>query len=298
MPVIRAVFLSLLFHIVLVIILSSMASNPTMKHPDVTEVDIVSPQEQARPKPKVEKQIVRNAFVPDKLKVQDDESLAKYLSQERQRVKKESQAALSGLTQNREGQARQDTAKQGNSGKSEKSEALKKAQRDLAREGFKTWDPSRELKEMNRTTSAGSSGASTNSDYLPNTVSVGSFTALNTDRFTFYTFYARIEELVRFRWETRVQSAIDSFDRGTVMNLGNRSWNSSIEFLLTPDGRLKSALLMKPSGVKQFDQAAINAFREAGIFPNPPQEMVQEDGLIHLQFGFTVNFNPSPMVGR
>lgn len=297
MPVIRAVFLSLLFHILLVLGLSLMASNLNMKRPEVTEIDIVSPQEQAN-KPKVEKQIVSQAFMPDKIKAQDDDTLAKYLSQEKQRVKKESQADLSGPTQNRQGQARQDNPAQA-PGKSSKSDQARKAQqRDLAREGFKTWDPSRELKEMNQNSGGGSSGASTNSDYLPNSVSVGSFTALNTDRFTFYTFYARVNELVRFRWESRVGAAIESFDRGMVLNLGNRSWNTAVEFLLSPDGKLVSAKIMKPSGVKQFDQAAVNAFREAGIFPNPPQEMVQEDGLIHLNFGFNVNFNPSPLVGR
>ena len=55
---------------------------------------------------------------------------------------------------------------------------------------------------------------------------------------------------------------------------------------------------MKESGIPHFDAAAVNAFLDARIFPNPPQEMIQEDGLIHIKFGFTVNYNPPSLVNR
>jgi outer membrane biosynthesis protein TonB len=53
---------------------------------------------------------------------------------------------------------------------------------------------------------------------------------------------------------------------------------------------------MKESGVVPFDASAVRAFQEAAVFPNPPQEMIQEDGFIHLKFAFTVNFRPPTLV--
>ena len=43
---------------------------------------------------------------------------------------------------------------------------------------------------------------------MPKEITVGSFTALNTDRYLYYSFYARIEELIRFRWESAVRQAM------------------------------------------------------------------------------------------
>jgi TonB family protein len=128
-------------------------------------------------------------------------------------------------------------------------------------------------------------------------VSVGSFTALNTDRYTFYSFFARVEDLVRFRWETRVRTAIDNYDRGYVLGvIGQKNWLTSLDIWLTKDGRFHSAHVLKESGIPGFDQAAAMAFKEAGMFSNPPAEMVEDDGYIHLRYNFNVRFRPSAVV--
>lgn len=312
MPVIRAIFLSLIVHVILMIVLALTASDPNLRR-DVTEIDIVSPPPPPQQSQKKQQQIVRDAFVPDKLKAQEDESLARFLSAQRQRVKKETQSANSGITQNREGKSRdvkedqKATDAKTNQDQQQQQQQQKQAQnkkpgqRDLDKEGFKTWDPGGDMRAMNRASStAGSraSAASTTGESLPTDVSVGSFTALNTDRFTYYTFYARVEELVRYRWESRIEAALAGLDRNTMIAMGNRPWVSGVEFLLTPDGHLKSALVMKESGVKKFDLAAINAFKEAAFFPNPPKELVEDDGMVHLKYSFTVHYNPSPFMGR
>lgn len=291
MPVIRAIILSIAAHLLLLAVLNLFADRFVLKQPEVTEITLLPAQEPVPTKP--QQQVVRDAFVPDKLKAPDDDTLARFLSAQKQRVKKESQSAQSGMTQNRQGRARNSD----DSKPARPRSAPQSVAKDLEEQGFKRWDPAQDLRQLNRTT-ATDAGASTTGESLPTDVSIGSFTALNTDRFTFYTFYARVEELVRFRWESRVQAAINSLDRAMVISLGGRSWISQVEFLLSPTGELKKAMIMKESGVQRFDMAAINAFREARIFPNPPKEMVQEDGYIHLKFNFTVRYNPSPMVGR
>jgi TonB family protein len=137
---------------------------------------------------------------------------------------------------------------------------------------------------------------STVGESLPDDVSVGDFTALNTDQYQFYTFYARVEDLVRYRWESHVRNAIDYFDRRAVVkNISQKTWITQIEFLIDPNGHLKKAILLKESGIALFDQSSVRAFEDAKVFPNPPKEMVQSDGFIHLRYSFHVYFNPSYM---
>ncbi len=68
-----------------------------------------------------------------------------------------------------------------------------------------------------------------------------------------------------------------------------------MEFQIDEKGVLRKALLLKESGVSRFDQAAILAFQDAKVFPNPPKEMLKEDGLIHLRYSFQVNYSPTYM---
>lgn len=295
MPVVRALFISIIVHLLLLLIIALVPPDLSLKQPDVTEVDIISP---TAPKTsgKEDKQIVRQAFVPDQLKAQDDATLARFLSEQKQRVKKETRAAQNGLTQNSRGNnptqpprdQRMQTQNKAAADNDKKPGQNEK--RDLAKEGFQAWTPEGAPSARRGQTGGGPSSVG---ESLPTDVSIGSFTALNTDRYTYYTFYARIEEMVRFRWESRVQAAIESMDRNTAINLGGKDWNTSAEFLLTPDGHLSSALIMKESGVKKFDAAAIGAFREAAMFPNPPKELVEDDGYIHLKYNFTVSYNPN-----
>lgn len=281
-----------MFHFLLILGLIWLVPHFQTPEPEVIEVVLTPEQEILRALAPKDRTVVRQALVPEKQKLPEDDTLARFLSEQTQRVKEETQAARSGMTQNRSNQegaaASQKPAPQAPTPpKTDKTEETDK-------DGYRTVDISKELAEMRRM----NDGFSSVGESLPTDVKVGSFTALNTDRYLFYTFYARVEELIRFRWESRVQQAIDNFDRITRMNAGDRDWVTQAEFILDKQGVLKQALIMKSSGVKSFDLAAVNAFKEARIFPNPPQEMVKEDGHIHLIFSFTVRYSPPALVNR
>lgn len=265
---------------------------PLMEHKSPRTIEVaLFPEGQIRdaliPR-KEKKQIVRQALVPEKLKAPDDDTLAKYLSEQKQRVKEETQAARAGMTENRSNQGF--SAPQKHAQQQQQKQSVKSEEKD--KNGYKDVDITKELQEMNRF----NEGMSTIGESMPQDMKVGSFTALNTDRYLFYTFYARMEELIRYRWESRVQRAIENFDRTTLVNIGNRNWVTQVEFLLDKEGVLQKALIMKESGINTFDAAAVNAFRDARIFPNPPKEMIEEDGYIHIKFAFTVNFSPPNLV--
>ncbi|MGZ3743517.1 MAG: cell envelope integrity protein TolA [Pseudobdellovibrionaceae bacterium] len=296
MSLLRALILSLVVHFVLVLILDKGAPYFEPAPPRITTIDLVdtpSPTKTDRnkknDKDKEARQVVRQALVPKRLQKEDDTDLARFLSADKQRVQKEMQAAMSGMTQNR------------NEGQKEKSDTTEKpppsqrvhkgSEKDYDPEGI---DIAKNLKEYAQTVG---DAPATVGEALPQDVSIGNFTALNTDRYVYYSFYARIEDLVRFRWESRVRKAVDSFTRNYILSVvGRRNWVTSVDIWLTKDGRFHSAHILKESGISHFDQAAVLAFKEAGMFPNPPQEMVEEDGFIHLRYSFNVSFNPSAVV--
>lgn len=276
----RILFISATIHFLLMLAVVLLANRieKAAQSDESIEIALVEPQISEEP----QRQIVRQAVVPEnQLVPPEDETMARFLSEKKQRVRAEQRAAQTGMTENR-----QQTAQRNNQ-KPQPQQPMRKPA-PPADDGFRDVDISRELAEMNRL----NQGQSQVGEALPNDVRIGSFTALNTDQYLYYSFYARIEEQIRYRWESRVMAAIQRFDNITMMNTGNRNWVTQVEFLLDREGFLKSALVMKESGVKIFDMAAINAFREARVFPNPPPEMVKEDGFIHIKYSFSVNFRP------
>lgn len=244
---------------------------------------------------KKSEQIVRDSIVPDDLKVHETEDPLAFFSNANQRVKKQLRALKSGLTANR---AQQMT-------KEEQKEAPHK-KLPLNHKFFELADARSTIK-MPRPNEHDDSvpqkspfqlpqGMSTVGEALPDELEIGSFTALNTDRYLYYSFFARVEELIRYNWENSVRSTIDRTSRATFeMNLRSQ-WITQVEILLKPNGEFHKALLMKESGINGFDWAAMDCFTAAKIFPHPPKEMIEGDGLIHLRYTFTVRFNPKALV--
>lgn len=282
---ILTLFLSLMIHLLFFTGISLIRIIPPEDH-EAIQVELF-PEGQIRDAlTRDKKSIVRQALVPEKLKVPKDETLARFLSEHDQRVREETQAAQKGMTANRDNQplSEQTLAKSSSS-----SKPMPKSE-----DGYQEFNIGEQLREMSQF----ENGSSTVGEVLPQDVKIGSFTALNTDRYLYYSFYARMEERIRHPWESRVQFLINSMDRATAIAASRRPWTTHLEFLLNPKGELVKALLIKESGIPAFDQAAIAAFQEARIFPNPPQGMIQEDGFIHVKFGFTVNFNPPMHAGQ
>lgn len=243
-------------------------------------------------------QIVRAAPAPESQLDKTSKEKARFLSASEQRVLLETKARLTGKTENN-----LSTPKYQQEIIQKK---LAKIQEELNQiKQFKDAENGLEVQTMNGNKKSDYKplelypnnqkyGASTLGESVPDDISVGDFTALNTDQFQFYTFYARIEDLVRFRWETKVRESIDQLNRVQALKNTSRSeWVSQIEFLIDEKGLLRKAILLKESGIARFDQAAVLAFQDAKVFPNPPKEMIKEDGFIHLRYSFQVNYSPT-----
>jgi TonB family protein len=62
--------------------------------------------------------------------------------------------------------------------------------------------------------------------------------------------------------------------------------------MLSPDGQFSSFVIQNSCGDRGLDDVAVQAFRQAAPFPNPPRGMIGSDGLIHIYAGLTVFFKP------
>jgi TonB family protein len=72
---------------------------------------------------------------------------------------------------------------------------------------------------------------------------------------------------------------------GAVYGRTNRL--TVVRVQLKPDGKLANLALEQPSGIDFLDEEALQAFRAAQPFPNPPRQLVDtSDGLINFRFGF------------
>lgn len=293
MRVVRVLFLSLLLHLTMGLGLLQVPARWGAPRIDarVAEIEIVDkPSEPTDPR-----QMVRQTEVPEHLRDDESRDEARFLSEQRQRVVQETRSRRTGLTRN--GQALPP-----DSWMRTMREPSAAAERTQGRrfEDFGGYQPIQLPRPDDPSASRPvfEDAPSATGETMPDDISIGNLTALNTDRFKYYSFYSRVEELVRFRWERGLERAIDAFDpRYLTRIVGRRNWTTSIEFWLTPEGRYLSAKIFKESGIRAFDLAAVGAFREAGIFPNPPREMISSDGVIKIQYTFNVHWSPAAMAG-
>ena len=120
----------------------------------------------------------------------------------------------------------------------------------------------------------------------------GAETALNSKRWRFASFFNRVKRQVAEHWHPdEVYRQRDP--TGAVY--GRRNRYTELRIQLKPDGRLSKVALASPSGLEFLDDEAIEAFKEAEPFPNPPRQLV-ENGFINFGFGFLFDLNGPPQM--
>jgi TonB family protein len=121
----------------------------------------------------------------------------------------------------------------------------------------------------------------------------GEETALNSKKWRFASFFNRVKRQVAEHWHP--EEAYRRRDpTGAVYGRQNRYTELRIQ--LKPDGRLANVALAQPSGLEFLDDEAIEAFKEAQPFPNPPRQLVEASGVINFRFGFLFDLNGPPQM--
>lgn len=123
-------------------------------------------------------------------------------------------------------------------------------------------------------------------------VDEGAETALRAKNWKFATFFNRVKTQVRDHWKPAEEYARRD---PTGRIYGSEDRYTLIQVKLKPDGWLSDVSLLHTSGLEFLDQIAMDAFRGAQPFLNPPRELVEaEHGQLSFTFGFYFEVSGAP----
>ncbi len=112
----------------------------------------------------------------------------------------------------------------------------------------------------------------------------GEFTALNSRKWKYATFFNRMKRQVAQNWHPD-QVYLRRDPNGNIY--GTRDRLTVLRVSLNPNGSVNKIYVAKQSGVDFLDDEAVRAFNEAQPFPNPPGGLVDpKSNLITFSFGF------------
>lgn len=280
--------LSLALHLIVVGVMTVYKLQPLVKPVKDTITFEILDQEPAKAAVKtVKKEKIK---LENNQIVEQDQSLnkdtpedARFLSAQNQKVLKQTQAANHGEFQNKKTK----TAKAG------KPVEVKKSSPKIE-DFLSAYDPmaaamkKQEKKTMQETEAAQKGGdVSQSSDYLRN-VDQGIETLLNTREFKYYTYYNRIRKQLSGYWEPKVREKMTTmFKQGrTIASSQDRI--TKLLIVLNDRGTLVNVQVMSDSGVRDLDDAAVEAFRAAAPFPNPPKGIIEDDGTVKIRWDFVL----------
>jgi TonB family protein len=115
----------------------------------------------------------------------------------------------------------------------------------------------------------------------------GDETLLNSRSFRYAGFINRVKETVGRIWTTQVEDETAKRDpTGSIYLWKDR--RTVVEFTIDMRGELKDVHVTVSSGVDYLDNVALDAFRRAERFPNPPPGLFAADGTATMGFGFVL----------
>lgn len=308
-----ALVLSLLFHSLLGGGLVFAPSKPAAKKPTQTSVELMSPEElQAFLKKAADaKSKAQQIVSSDDRRLNDEKDPnAKYLSQFDQKVVRETRALKSGKFANTGGKgaaaaAAPAQAKPETPTDTEKSQEKLAAKSDIKtfqggdlavtpKTGLAAFNPSfRKLPVVpdptaapNETSGDGREISATD-DHLKDIPS-GLDTMLSTREFLYYSYYNRIKNQLRQHWEPKIKEKFTKIMRQgrTIASEGDKI--TRVIIILDDRGTLIRVQVVGRSGITDLDDAAVEAFRAAAPFPNPPKGIVEADGTIKIRWDFVL----------
>lgn len=239
--------------------------NPKSEEIVVEIIDLRDPDLLAKGQIVEQNEEALNDVVPDK---------TKFLSQHNQKVVEETKAAHTGKFNNKvSGNEQPNTVKK----PEPPDEYGTKPKKDLLAKltpGYK-WPKSDKIVQAS------------SDDYLKD-VKDGVQTLLSTREFIYFTYYKRIKGQLAQYWEPKIKDKVMKLIH-QGRNIAS-SGDKITRLVITLDGKgiLTRVQVVGASGVADLDDAAVEAFRAAAPFPNPPKGIVEQDGNIRITWDFVL----------
>lgn len=163
-------------------------------------------------------------------------------------------------------------------------EDLAKAQRHTMKE---LANPSRHMASKGLKNGVrGKTGLAKNNDFVED-LPLGDMTNMNTIEYKYYGFYHRIRQKLEQYWGRNLREKAKTIYASGRRIPASENKITSLTITLDETGTIVDVHVKSTSGVKELDDAAIEAFNEAGPFPNPPKGMMV-NGRAQIEWGFVV----------
>ncbi len=141
----------------------------------------------------------------------------------------------------------------------------------------------------------GTGGPTAATDDRLDDVQKGDRTVLSTREFRFYSYYHRIKETLRQHWKPNVERKLAML-WGKGARMKDAEVITQVLVLLDERGHVSKITRVTSSGFLELDDAAMDAFKQAAPFPNPPTGMVDPDGLVRIRWDFILKTEASPQI--
>lgn len=212
-----------------------------------------------------------------------------YLSKNNQKVLKQTVAKDKGEFKNTKTKKSADNkpvAQQQQQVKPEQQEDLSRLEKFNPMSDMSASFKEKSFNTMASATPSSAATASQTQDYLKDK-SIGVETILSTKEFKYYTYFNRIRKQLSQHWEPKVRDKLTKmFRQGRSIASADQDRTTKLLIILNPQGVLVNVQLVSDSGVKDLDEAAIESFRSAAPFPNPPKGIVDPDGTVKIRWDF------------
>jgi TonB family protein len=114
-------------------------------------------------------------------------------------------------------------------------------------------------------------------------------TQLNTREYKYYGYNMRIRSQLDQWYQTQLRDQLKKLlSRGRNIASENNK-RTQLLIILNDKGNLVGVQVVGASGVRELDDAAVETFRKAAPFPNPPKGMVENDGTIRVRWDFVLS---------
>lgn len=119
-------------------------------------------------------------------------------------------------------------------------------------------------------------------------IELGQRTLLNAKEYSHWLYFQRIKGLLGPIWR------LDIDDKMRSMQMSGRKLAKSesvtqVVVILDKSGAIRKVTVTQSSGSEMLDNSAIEAFRAASPFPNPPTALHRADGTVSIRWTFIVN---------
>jgi protein TonB len=122
-------------------------------------------------------------------------------------------------------------------------------------------------------------------DYIKD-LDPGLETLLSTKEFVYYSYFNRIRNQLNQYWTDKVRQKLsEMYKKGRSIASSDDKITKCL-ITLDTSGKLIRVQIIGDSGVHELDEAAVEAFKAAAPFPNPPKGMVDPDGTIKIRWNF------------